>query len=81
MHDETSLKQPGTTFGGLKDPVFFDESNNPSQFERFWIVRSDLEPTNGARRIHIWVKVLYKDAGEPRVVTSHTMRVQMGGQQ
>jgi hypothetical protein len=81
MHDETTINQPGYTFGGLKDPVFADESNNLTVYERFYIVRSDLEPENGARRVHIWVKVLYKDAGEPRVVTSRTMRVQMGGQQ
>jgi type II secretory pathway pseudopilin PulG len=80
MHDETTLKQPGTTFGGLQNPVFPDESNNLTTYERFYIVRIDTEPTNGARRVHIWVKVLYKDAGEPRVVSNHTMRVQMGGQ-
>jgi type IV pilus assembly protein PilV len=80
MHDETTLNQPGYTFGGLPDPVFADESNILTRYERFYIVRTDTEPTNGARRVHIWVKVLYKDAGEPRVVTSHTMRVQMGGQ-
>jgi type II secretory pathway pseudopilin PulG len=81
MHDETTINQPGYTFGGLKDPVFADESNNLTRYERFYIVRTDVEPSNGARRIHIWVKVLYKDAGEPRVVGNHTMRVQMGGQQ
>ncbi len=81
MHDETTLTLPGTTYGGLKDPVFPDESNNLTRFERYYIVRTDIEPSNGARRVHVWVKVIYKDAGEPRVVTTHTMRVQMGGQQ
>jgi type II secretory pathway pseudopilin PulG len=80
MHDETTLNLTGTTFGGLKDPVFADESNNLTRFERFYIIRSEIDPESKARRMHVWVKVLYKDAGEPRVVTSHTMRVQMGGQ-
>jgi hypothetical protein len=29
--------------------------------------------------MQIWVKVLYMDAGETRVVTTQAMRIQMGG--
>jgi len=29
--------------------------------------------------MQIWVKVMYTDAGVPRVVTTQAMRIQMGG--
>ena len=76
MHNETTLKQPNTTFGGLQQPVFVDELGNSTRYDRYYIVRSQ-NPTDGARRIHVWVKVIYMDAGVRRHVTAHTIRVEM----
>jgi type II secretory pathway pseudopilin PulG len=85
MHDETELKstpnpnKSGETmpWGGLQDPVFKDEQSNSTDYKRFYIVRvQDVRP--GVKRIQIWVKVRYEDAGEPRVVTTQAMRIQMG---
>lgn len=78
MHNETTLKQPNTKFGGLQEPVFVDELGKPTRYNRYYIVRSQ-SPREGVRRIHVWVKVLYTDAGEQRSVTAHTIRIQMGG--
>jgi len=78
MHNETTLKQPNTTFGGLQQPVFVDELGSSTRYARYYIVRSQT-PREGVRRIHIWVKVIYMDAGVRRHVTAHTIRVQMGG--
>jgi len=78
MHNETTLKQPNTRFGGLQEPVFVDELGNSTRYNRYYIVRSQ-SPREGVRRIHVWVKVLYMDAGVQRSVTAHTIRIQMGG--
>jgi type II secretory pathway pseudopilin PulG len=78
MHNETTLKQPNTRFGGLQEPVFADEGGGSTRYNRYYIVRSQ-SPREGVRRIHVWVKVLYMDAGVPRSVTAHTIRIQMGG--
>jgi type II secretory pathway pseudopilin PulG len=76
MHDETTLKQPGTTFGGLQEPVFVDELGSPTKYSRYYIVRYQPVKENAqARRVFIWVKVLYMDAGVQRHVTAHTMRI------
>ncbi len=49
MHNETTLKQPNTTFGGLQEPVFVDEIGNPTRYERYYIVKSQ-SPRDGVRR-------------------------------
>jgi type II secretory pathway pseudopilin PulG len=79
MHNETTLKQPNTRFGGLPQPVFVDELGNSTRYNRYFIVRSQVDQKSRARRIHVWVKVLYMDAGTPRSVTVHTIRVLQTG--
>lgn len=78
MHDEVILTLNGAKFGGLQKPVFKNEEKtagkNETWYERFYIVRPE-----GDRIKQIWVKVLYRDAGEPRVVTTQTMRTLPGG--
>lgn len=78
MHGEETILLPGSNFGGLDKPTFTDESRVETQFERYYIVRVE-DVRVGVKRMQIWVKVLYKDAGEPRVVTTQLMRVFMGG--
>jgi type II secretory pathway pseudopilin PulG len=75
MHNETTLKQPNTRFGGLQEPVFVDELGIPTRYDRYYIVRA-LNPNKGGRRLHIWVKVVYMDAGVRRHVTVHTIRIE-----
>jgi type II secretory pathway pseudopilin PulG len=78
MHGEVMLTLGGAQFGGLANPVFIDESNAQTQFDRFYIVRQQAGRA-GVERKQVWIKVLYRDAGEPRVVTTQTLRVLMGG--
>jgi type II secretory pathway pseudopilin PulG len=79
MHGEETIMMLGPEkFGGLAKPSFTDESGVETQFERYYIVRLQ-DVREGVRRMQIWVKVIYKDAGEPRVVTTQAMRIQMGG--
>jgi type II secretory pathway pseudopilin PulG len=85
MHGELMLKLGGAKFGGLPGTtvgspgvVFKDEGSNATRYERFYIVRVQ-DVRDGVRRMQVWVKVLYLDAGEPRVVTTQTMRIFMGG--
>jgi type II secretory pathway pseudopilin PulG len=82
MHDEVMLRLGGASFGGLQRPVFKDEDKvegrNETVYQRFYIVRT--QPVRpGVQRMQVWIKVLYLDAGEPRVVTTQTMRILMGG--
>lgn len=78
MHGEVMLTLGGAKFGGLQKPVFKNEEKtagkNETWYERYYIVRPQ-----GDRILQIWVKVLYLDAGEPRVVTTQTMRTLPGG--
>lgn len=78
MNGEMMLTFEGAKFGGMKDPVFRNEEKDPSKnetrYERFYIVRRVDD-----RMLQIWVKVLYTDAGEPRVVTTQAMRTKVGG--
>ncbi|QRK12883.1 hypothetical protein JQX13_24335 [Archangium violaceum] len=78
MHDEMMLTFEDAKFGGIQEPVFRNEEKDPSknrtEYERFYIVRRVDE-----RMLQIWVKVLYLDAGEPRVVTTQAMRTRVGG--
>ena len=82
MHGELMLRLGGVSFGGLQRPAFRDEdkveSRGETVYQRFYIVRTE-SVREGVQRMQVWVKVLYMDAGEPRVVTTQTMRVQMGG--
>jgi type II secretory pathway pseudopilin PulG len=78
LHGEADIQLPGSKFGGLATPSFRDESGVETVFERYYIVRVE-DVRVGVRRMQVWVKVRYKDAGQPRVVTTQTMRVQMGG--
>jgi len=82
MHGELMLRLSGASFGGLQRPVFKDEDKvegrNETAYQRFYIVRTETV-REGVQRMQVWVKVLYMDAGEPRVVTTQTMRIQMGG--
>lgn len=78
MHDDSTIKLPGSKFGGLLDASFLDESNNETRYSRYYIVRTQ-DVREGVQRKQIWVKVLYMDAGEPRVVTTQTLRIFMGG--
>lgn len=79
MNGEVMLTLSGAKFGGLQDASFRDEdSHNITRYERFYIVqKQDVDASR--HRMQIWVKVLYLDAGEPRVVTTQTMRVFIGG--
>ena len=84
MHGEVMLRLGGASFGGLQRAVFKDEdkvaTRNETVYQRFYIVRVHDVPTRpDVKRMQIWVKVLYTDAGEPRVVTTQTMRILMGG--
>ncbi len=82
MHGEVMLRLSGASFGGLQRPVFKDEdkvdTRNETVYQRYYIVRTQ-DVREGVRRMQVWVKVLYLDAGEPRVVTTQTMRILMGG--
>jgi hypothetical protein len=78
MHGELMLTLGGAKFGGLANPVFTDESNVQTQYDRFYIVRVQ-DVREGVQRKQVWIKVLYRDAGEPRVVTTQTLRIFMGG--
>ena len=82
MHGELMLRLGGASFSGLQRAAFKDEDKvegrNETVYQRFYIVRTE-EVREGVRRMQVWVKVLYMDAGEPRVVTTQTMRIQMGG--
>ncbi|HSP79468.1 MAG TPA: hypothetical protein VLQ93_13110 [Myxococcaceae bacterium] len=78
MHDENMLRLNGAHFGGLDRPVFTDADGSESRFERYYITKTeDVRP--GVRRRQIWGKVLYEESGQTRVVSSQTMRIQMGG--
>ena len=80
MHGELMLTLGGAKFGGLPDTDFGDEDDRHglTHYDRFYIVR--VENVDGlTQRMQIWVKVLYMDAGEPRVVTTQAMRVYIGG--
>ena len=71
MHGEVMLTLGGAAYGGLREPRFRD---NDTRFERFYIVQ--VTPTTGGGQLmQIWVKIIYQDAGEPRVVTTHAVRV------
>ncbi|ATB36088.1 hypothetical protein CYFUS_001502 [Cystobacter fuscus] len=83
MKDEINIAS--NKWAGLKDPtstfdkghVFKDEQGNITKYRRFYsILVQDVRP--GVKRLQIWVKVRYDDAGEPRVVTTQAMRLQMG---
>ncbi|PTL82260.1 hypothetical protein [Vitiosangium sp. GDMCC 1.1324] len=78
MHGEVMLTLGGLKFGGMQKPVFRNEEGDPSKnlttYERFYIVRKSDD-----YRLQIWVKVLYLDAGEPRVVTTQAMRAMPRG--
>jgi type II secretory pathway pseudopilin PulG len=78
MHGEVMLTLGGAKYGGIPKPVFKNEEKtagkNETWYERFYIVRRTNE-----RMLQIWVKVLYLDAGEPRVVTTQAMRTLPGG--
>lgn len=79
MHGEVMLTLGGAKYGGLPSPIFRDEDyRNETQYERFYIVKVQTT-SDTVQRMQIWVKVLYLDAGEPRVVTTQTLRVNMGG--
>lgn len=78
MHGELMLTLGGARFGGLANPVFTDESNLQTQYERFYVVRVQ-DVREGVQRKQVWVKVLYRDAGEPRVATTQVMLIYMGG--
>jgi type II secretory pathway pseudopilin PulG len=78
MHGELMLTLGGATYGGLANPVFTDESNVQTRYDRFYIVRVQ-DVREGVQRKQVWIKVLYRDAGEPRVVTTQTLRIYMGG--
>ncbi|MGZ3459948.1 MAG: type IV pilus modification PilV family protein [Archangium sp.] len=82
MNGEVMLTLGGARFGGLQTPVFQDETRditkNQTRYERYYIVRVQ-DVRVGVKRMQVWVKVLYMDAGEPRVVTTQTMRIFMGG--
>jgi type II secretory pathway pseudopilin PulG len=85
MRNETNLRSG--MWAGLMDPnpttafddgyVFKDEQGNMTRYWRYFMVRRE-EVRPGVTRMQIWVKVRYDDAGEPRVVTTQAMRVQMG---
>ncbi|HEX8820973.1 MAG TPA: hypothetical protein VF794_13680 [Archangium sp.] len=77
MHNETTLKLPGTKFGGLAEPVFLDELGNATRYNRYYIVRYIVR--DDVRRLHVWVKVFYKDAGVQRHVTTSGIRILGGG--
>jgi hypothetical protein len=82
MHGEVMLRMSGASFGGLQRAAFKDEDKvegrNETVYQRYYIVRTE-DVRDGVRRMQVWVKVLYMDAGEPRVVTTQTMRILMGG--
>lgn len=85
MHGELMLTLGSAKYGGLPGTtvgspgvVFKDEGKGETRYERFYIVRVH-DVREGVKRMQVWVKVLYLDAGEPRVVTTQTMRILMGG--
>ncbi len=78
MHDELMLRLNGAHFGGLDRPVFTDADGSESRFNRYYIIKTD-EVRPGVRRMQIWVKVLYEESGQTRVVSTQTMRIDMGG--
>jgi hypothetical protein len=78
LHGEHLLRLNGARFGGLEEPVFTDSSGDQTRFRRYYIVRPQ-EVRPGVRRMQLWVKVLYEEGGQTRVVATQTMRVQMGG--
>jgi hypothetical protein len=82
MHGELMLRLGGASFSGLQRAAFKDEDKvegrNETVYQRYYIVRT-ADVRLGARRMQVWVKVLYMEAGEPRVVTTQTMRVLIGG--
>jgi type II secretory pathway pseudopilin PulG len=78
MHGELDLTKGGVAFGGLKAPVFKDSDGSETRFERYYIVNR--QPVrDGVQRIQVWVKVLYSEAGAPRVVNTQTLITDMGG--
>jgi type II secretory pathway pseudopilin PulG len=84
MHGEVMLRLGGASFGGLQRAAFKDEdkvdTRNETVYQRYYIVRVHPVQENPlAKRMQVWVKVLYTEAGEPRVVTTQTMRISMGG--
>ncbi|WP_257452522.1 type IV pilus modification PilV family protein [Archangium lipolyticum] len=79
MHGEESIMMLGPDkFAGLATASFTDESGVTTEFKRYYIVRLQ-DVSDKVRRMQIWVKVMYTDAGVPRVVTTQAMRIQMGG--
>jgi len=78
MHGEHTLTQDGAKFGGLKTPVFKDADGSETEFKRYYIVHTE-DVREGVKRKQVWVKVRYSEAGQPRVVTTQTLLVQMGG--
>ncbi|HYO58333.1 hypothetical protein [Archangium sp.] len=85
MHGELMLTLGSAKFGGLPGTtvgpprvIFKDEGGTETVYQRYYIVRVH-DVRDGVKRMQVWVKVLYLDAGEPRVVTTQTMRIQMGG--
>ncbi|MFY0573066.1 type IV pilus modification PilV family protein [Cystobacter fuscus] len=85
MKSEANLRSG--KWAGLMEPnpatpfdegyIFTDEQGNTTRYWRYFMVRRQ-EVRLGVTRLQIWVKVRYDDAGEPRVVTTQAMRVQMG---
>ncbi len=69
-----SAKMP---WGGLQEETFTDEQGVITKYKRYYIVRTQtVRP--GVSRWQMWVKVVYSDVGEPRVVSTQAMRIQMG---
>lgn len=80
MNNEVMLTLGGAKFGGLQDASFRDEDlrNGLTRYSRYYIVQKQ-DPDASKHLVQIWVKVLYMDAGEPRVVTTQALRVFIGG--
>jgi type II secretory pathway pseudopilin PulG len=78
MHGESMLTFNGAKFGGLRTPSFTDEEGLSTRFDRYYIVKKQAV-REGVERKQIWVKVRYFDAGQPRVITTQTLLINMGG--
>jgi type IV pilus assembly protein PilV len=78
MRGESNITSGSVKWAGLPSPSFTDEQGNRTDYSRYYIIQSEVVRP-GVRRLQIWVKVRYSDAGEPRVVTVQGMRVVMGG--
>ncbi|EPX57798.1 hypothetical protein D187_004677 [Cystobacter fuscus DSM 2262] len=80
MRDDFDIKPNNRQWSGLAAPEFKDEQGNTTTYWRYFMVRKQVVNPS-VTRLQIWVKVRYDDAGEPRVVTTQAMRIQMLGLQ